>query len=374
MPRRSPAGAIVLLGLGAGYGGGNVGPAATGIARSFHVSLSTVGLTMTVFFAAIAGVTLTSATVLRRLGPRPVLASCCLLAAVGNAACAVSPSFGVLLLGRGLAGLGAGLAFVIGPVLARAYSGARLVGLFGAAVTLGIAIALALGGGLVDAGAGWRSGFWISSVVGASALAVLPSSLPAPKGSARTPPGLIRKVLTTTEVWRLMLLFIHSNGITIVISTWMIPYLVRNDHDRPWVAGALGFALFSVTAAMRQVGGRLVDRDARIQRGIAISPLLAAAGIAGLALARSVAPSLLWVLLMGTGFALPYAWMIDRAQRLFPEAPAAVMAVLQTGPNVAPMAIIPLVGAALDAGHGEAAFLALAGFVAVAALVNAGRR
>jgi hypothetical protein len=77
---------------------------------------------------------------------------------------------------------------------------------------------------------------------------------------------------------------------------------------------------------------------------------------------------------MGTGFALPYAWMIDRAQRLFPEAPAAVMAVLRTGPNVAPMAIIPLVGAALDAGHGEAAFLALAGSVAVAALVNAGRR
>jgi predicted MFS family arabinose efflux permease len=264
------------------------------------------------------------------------------------------------------------LAFVVGPVVARALGGTRLVGLFGAAVTLGIALALAIGGALVDVGGGWRAGFWVSSVAGAAALAVLPSSLPRSEGSRPPSVEFVRRALAERQVWRLLLLFTHANGITIVISTWMIPYLIRSGHVRPWVAGALGFALFVVTAAMRQVGGRLAARDDWSQRGIAASPLLTAAGIAGLAVAHSAAPALAWVLLMGTGFALPYAWMIDRAQRLFPESPAAAIALLQTGPNVAPMAIIPLVGAALDSGDGAAAFLAVGAFVALVALANAG--
>jgi hypothetical protein len=66
--------------------------------------------------------------------------------------------------------------------------------------------------------------------------------------------------------------------------------------------------------------------------------------------------------------------MIERAQRLSPQSPAAAIAVLQTGPNVLPMAIVPLVGALLDAGHGPAAFFGLAGLVAIAAVANAGRQ
>jgi hypothetical protein len=83
-----------------------------------------------------------------------------------------------------------------------------------------------------------------------------------------------------------------------------------------------------------------------------------------------VLPALVWVILMGAGFALPYALVIERAQRLFPDARAEVIAVLQTGPNVVPMAVIPAVGAALDAGHGAAAWLALAAFLVAAAIVK----
>ena len=59
----------------------------------------------------------------------PAIASCCLLAGLGNVVCAVSPSFAGVLVGRGVVGLGGGLAFVIGPVVARAHGGARTVGL-----------------------------------------------------------------------------------------------------------------------------------------------------------------------------------------------------------------------------------------------------
>jgi hypothetical protein len=46
------------------------------------------------------------------------------------------------------------------------------------------------------------------------------------------------------------------------------------------------------------------------------------------------------------------------------------MAFLQTGPNLAPMVIVPLVGASLDRGYGTAAFVLLGIFVALAGLTN----
>lgn len=361
---------MVLLGLGAGYGGGNVGPATRGIGHSFAISLSAVGLTMTVFFGAIAMVTLVSARLFRRLGPRSIIALCCGLGGIGNVVCALTPWFAGMLAGRVIAGLGGGLAFVVGPVVARAQHGARLVGAFGAAVTLGIAIALAIGSVFADAGTSWRAAFWVSAAVAVSAVLVLPPHVAGAPPARPGPSGFLAALLRRTSLWRLMLLFVHANGITIVVSTWLITYLVDHGGNRPWLAGVLGFVLFAVTAAMRQLSGRLVERGGRSERLAAASPLLAAAGLVGLALDAGAGISIVWVLLMGTGFALPYALMIERAQRLSPASPAAVIAVLQTGPNVLPMAIVPAVGALLDSGHGPAAFAALAGFVAIAAAAN----
>ena len=365
--------AVVLLGAGAGYGGGNVGPAANAIAHEYGVSLSTVGLMMTVFFGAIALVTVASARLVRRLGPRLVIALCCVLAGAGSAACVVSPSFTGVLAGRVLAGLGAGLAFVVGPVVARAEGGASLVGAFGASVTLGIAVALAAGSVLADLGTSWRLGFAISALVGLSALAVLPRNLAGVVARGPQGPGFLAAVVRRSAVWRLMLLFIHSNGISVVVGTWLIAYLVAHGGNRPWLAGALGFVLFAITALVRRFSGRLAVSRPDVQRLAAASPLLAAAGLAGLALDAGPLAAVLWVVLLGAGFALPYALMIERAQRLFPDAPAAGIAWLQTGPNLVPMAVVPLVGAALDSGHGSAAFLGLAAFVTLVALVNAGR-
>jgi hypothetical protein len=77
--------------------------------------------------------------------------------------------------------------------------------------------------------------------------------------------------------------------------------------------------------------------------------------------------------MMGAGFALPYALVVERAQRLFPDSRAEVIAFLQTGPNIVPMIVVPIIGAALDAGNGPAAWLAIAAFLVIAAAVNAGR-
>ncbi|HEX5192633.1 MAG TPA: MFS transporter [Solirubrobacteraceae bacterium] len=366
---RRTAATVVLLATGAGYGGGNVGPVTDAIAGGFGVSLSAVGLTMTVFFATITAVTLGSAQILRRLGPRVAIALCCVLSGLGNVVCAISPSFAGVLVGRGVVGVGAGLAFVIGPVVARSYGGARLIGAFGAAVTLGIAVALGLGSALADAGVSWRVAFWISALIGAAALATLPRRLPSATVGQPRRAGFVRAALAMPAMWRLTALFIAANGITIVVSSWLIQYLVNHGQHR-WFAGVLGFELFAVTAAVREFSGKLAVGSGEAQRLAAGGPLLTAAGLAGLAVDAGALPALAWVTLMGAGFALPYALVIERAQRLFPDARAEVMAVLQTGPNVVPMAVIPAVGAALDAGHGAVAWLALAAYLVVAAALN----
>jgi cyanate permease len=364
---------VVLVAAGAGYGGGNIGPATTAVSREFGISLSTVGLTMTVFFAAITFVTLGAAPIAHRLGPRVSIVLCCVLAGVGNVICAVSPWFAGVLVGRAVVGLGAGLVFVIVPVVARANGGARLVGLFGAAVTIGVAVALGIGSVLADAGVSWRIGFAISAVVGASALVALPRQVTGGAQPARRNSGFLGRALREPAVWRLVILFIGTNGIGLVISTWLIQYLVGHGGDALWLAGVLGFVLFAETALLRQVSGRLAESGPTQQRLAAVSPLVSALGLAGLAFDAGSLPSLLWVLMMGVGFALPYAVVIERAQRLFPESAAEVMAVIQTGPNVVPMVVIPVVGSALDSGHGPAAMAALAAFMAIAALLNAGR-
>lgn len=105
----------------------------------------------------------------------------------GHVVFAVSPAFAGLIAARIVVGAGDGLALVVGPVMARELGGVRLLGLFGGAITLGIALALGLGSALLDAGADWRTGFVISAVVCALPLLVLP-----PRLATRPvqPPGL----------------------------------------------------------------------------------------------------------------------------------------------------------------------------------------
>ena len=100
------------------------------------------------------------------------------------------------------------------------------------------------------------------------------------------------------------------------------------------------------------------------------APLLAAAGLAALAIGPTIEIAVPAAILMGAGFALPYASMFDEVQRLFPERPVSAISFAQIGANGAPVALVPLVGALLSAGLSEAAWLMLAAIVAAGGLLN----
>jgi hypothetical protein len=90
----------------------------------------------------------------------------CVMCGVGNLVFALSPWFAGLLVARVLVGGGLGLALVLGPIFAREFGGVRLLGVFGAGVTLGMAAALGVGSVLEDAGVEWRVAFLVSAAAG----------------------------------------------------------------------------------------------------------------------------------------------------------------------------------------------------------------
>ena len=101
-----------------------------------------------------------------------------------------------------------------------------------------------------------------------------------------------------------------------------------------------------------------------------VAPIVAAGGIALFAVVPEIGGAVAAILLMGVGFALPYATMFDEGERLLAGDPVLSLTFLTVGANATPIWAIPLIGSVLSSGDGEVAFLVLAGFVALAGIAN----
>jgi fucose permease len=221
-----------------------------------------------------------------------------------------------------------------------------------------------------DLGVDWRWAFALSALVGVSALPLLPRH-----SEAQTPKHEpLREVLieaaTSVRFWRLQGIAIPAFSIPIVIGAWFVHYLVVEGGVAPGAAGLIGFLVFAVSAVSRDLGGQLLARGA--PSGLLSFGGLAAgaAGVAVLALEPSVGGGIASAVLMGFGLSLPYAVVYDQGVRVLLESPVGGLGVTQATSNSFPIAVTPLLGAALAAGDGEAAWLAIAAFVFIGGLLN----
>jgi predicted MFS family arabinose efflux permease len=362
--------ATALLAAGTAWNAGNIGPVTSALSDDFGVSLTAVGLLSgTVFFAGILVATVAAPELAKRTGVAGAARLGCVLCGVGNLVFALSPWFAGLLVARVLVGGGLGLALVLGPIFAREFGGVRLLGVFGAGVTLGMAAALGVGSVLEDAGLEWRVAFVVSAAAGIVALPFLPARMES-GGPDRKARGLLGAMARNLGLWRVGFVYVGSFGVQLIIGAWLIHYLTEGDGMAVSLAGLVAFVMFGVSAVARDAGGALSARGVSPVILVGVAPLLATAGLAMLALDRSFAVALPAVVLMGIGFSTPYAVMMDEAQRLFPQQPLAPITVLQLAANIVPMIAIPIVGAALAAGSGEAALVALAAFCGLAGVAN----
>ncbi len=370
-PRRS-IGVFVLALVITGWNCGNVGPVVAPLSQEFDLSLSEVGLLSgTFFFAGAATASLAGAELARRIRVLQGIWACCLLSVAGNALIAVGDSFAVLAAGRVIAGLAFGLAAVFIPAYARAMGGLRMLGLFGAGLTLGVAASLFLGSILQGEGVDWRVPFVITAALGLVAMPILPNEQVPVKRAASEGEGLVREALTSGTWWRIELLGNATLNIPLIIGAWLVHYLTTGDGMSAAVAGALSFMLFGISALMRDLAGRWSAAGVSTSLLVVLGLGLAAAGLVLLGQGRSVGLVAVAIALVGVGLSLPYPHYYDAAERVLPDHPIGGLGLLQVGAGIFPIPVIPLFGAALASGDADLAFGALAAFTLLTGALNA---
>lgn len=361
---------VLLVGVGGAWSAGNMGGVVNELAAEFELSLPTLGLLSgTIFFGATVAGLIVAPRVAERLGITRAIALGCGIGALGSIVFAAGGGFAMLAFGRVLAGFGLGLAAALGPVLARTTGGIARVGLFGAAFQLGIACGLGASSLLADAGVDWRVGFVVTAVAAASAA---PFILAVPLEVERREPvrGFAAAAVRSGDAWRLGVLFIAMFAVPLTLGAWFVHYVTVDGDVGKSLAGILAFVLFGVSALMRELGGTLARRGVSPVALAGACPLLAAAGLVGLGIEVEPGVVAAAVLLMGAGFALPYATMMVEGQKLLPAEPSrptALLSMLGTGVAIP---VVPLMGGLLDSGDGELAFIALGGLVVLAGLLN----
>ena len=372
MNARRSIGVFVIAAAITGWNGGNVGPVVGSLTRAFDISLGEVGLLSgTFFFAGAAGGSLIGAELARRIRIMYGIWACCLLSIVGNVIIAAGDSFAVLAAGRVLAGLGFGLCAVFVPAYARAMGGVKMLGLFGAGLTLGVAGALFLGSILDGAGVDWRIAFVITAGLGAISLPLLPNEEVHVQRAASEGEGLVREALTNQAWWRVQLLGIAALDIPLVVGAWLVHFLITGYGVSAAEAGALAFALFGISAVMRDVAGRMTAAGAGPTMLVVVGLGLGAAGLVLMGQGDTAGVAMAAIVLMAVGLSLPYPLYYDEAERVLPDRPVGSLGLMQVGAGVFPIPVVPLFGSALASGDADLAFAGLAAFTVLTLLLNA---
>jgi MFS family permease len=362
--------AVALMALSGAWNAGNVGPVAAELASEFDVSLAVIGaLAGTLFFGANVIALVFAPAIGEATGLVRALRLACGLIVAGNLIFALSPVFAGLAVGRILPGIGFAITTTVGIVWARHVGGIRLLGVFGASIQLGIALALLTGSLLADAGVDWRVSFLISAGLAALAYVAIPGDAQSPPLPERRSGGFLGLALRSSRVYRLALMFISIYGVPMILGAWMIEYLSSEGDVAKSIAGLSSFLLFGMSAVARAWGAGLEQRG--LGHALLCGALaLAGAGLALIAFEPVAVAAIVSSLLIAIGFGIPYATALTEAEDLYPEEPAEPLALMTMVALLLPIFVIPVVGHAISRGSGDIAFALLAAFLLLATVAN----
>jgi len=190
------------------------------------------------------------------------------------------------------------------------------------------------------------------------------------KRAASESEGLVREALTSQAWWRIELLGNATLDVPLVVGAWLVHYLTTGDGLSAGTAGALAFALFGISAVMRDIAGRITAAGASPSLLVIVGLGTAAAGLVLLGQGRSLGLVMAAIVLIGVGLSLPYPLYYDEAERVLPDRPVGSLGLLQVGNGVFPIPVVPLFGGALASGDADIAFAALAAFSVLTLALN----
>lgn len=235
------------------------------VAADLQVSVPLAGLLISGYALGVfvGAPVLTLAT--RNLPRKQVLILLMAIFTLGNVACALAPSYGLLMAARIVTSLAHGTFFGVGSVVATSLVPAEKKASAIAVMFTGLTIATLLG---VPAGAwlglqfGWRASFWAIALIGVVAMLVLARFVPADKGANEVAP--LRQelaVLADPQVLLGLAMTVLGFGGVFAVFTYIQPILVEiTGFSQEAVSPIL--LLFGVGLIVgNMLGGKLADRN-----------------------------------------------------------------------------------------------------------------
>ena len=288
------------------------------VAASLHVSVAAAGLLISGYAlgVAVGAPLLTLAT--RNLPRKTVLLALMAIFTVGNVACAVAPTYELLMAARVLTSLAHGTFFGVGSVVATSLVQPDKRASAIATMFTGLTVATLLG---VPAGAwiglwlGWRAAFWAVAIVGLLALAVLGWLVPHDVGADEPPTDVARElaVLGDRQVQLGLLMTVLGFAGLFTVYTYVQPILTRISGFSVAAVSPILLVFGAGLAFGNVAGGKLADRNAARALVVTLALLglalllcavaiwgkasaVMAIGLLGAASFATVAPLQLWVL------------------------------------------------------------------------------
>lgn len=255
--------ALALGGFGIGLTEFVIAGLLTDVADALHVSVPTAGALIWGYALAVVVGAFTVTAVLSRRPPKTALLVLLTLFVAGNALTALAPGFGIAMLGRiitalchgGFFGIGA---VVAGDLVAPERKASAIAVMFG-----GLTLSNVLGvpfGTFVGQHLGWRSAFWIISVLGVLAIAgvaALVPRLPTPPPAGSSHFAVLYRRQVVMSILLTMMMFGGVFGAFIYVQPLVTRVTGYSDGAVPWLLVLFGIGLFIGNF----VGGWAADRN-----------------------------------------------------------------------------------------------------------------
>jgi len=235
------------------------------VSADLHVSITAAGLLISGYAlgVAVGAPILTIAT--RTLPRKTVLLALMAIFTLGNLACALAPSYELLMAARVVTSLAHGTFFGVGSVVATGLVAPERRASAIAIMFTGLTAATLLG---VPAGAwlglhyGWRATCWAVTLIGVLAFAVLAVFVPRVKGEAR--PAPLREelaVLARPQVLLGLAMTVLGFAGVFVVFTYIQPLLTQVTGLSESAVSPILLVFGGGLAVGNILGGRLADRS-----------------------------------------------------------------------------------------------------------------
>ena len=294
----------------------NVGAIFYLMAPDLHSGLSGLGILSASFYLGVGLVQVPGGILAARWGPKKVVVAGIMLSSFSTLLIAVAASLWEVTVLRFL--VGAGMAFVFAPavvLVARLMTSRTTgtgVGLFNSAFNVGGLLAL-FGWIVIATATGWRPSLALSGTMGVATGLLVMKVTPDDEGSGGFRPD-VRVLFKVLADRRLIFLGLGTLGISvgnIMVSSFMVYYLVHEQGLAGSLAGLIASMVVVVPIAGAIWGGRLYDRTRRPRRFMLVSDL----GMSGALLILAVAPGVVTAIacsvaggiVSGVGFTTSFA-------------------------------------------------------------------